>query len=324
VAHGARIRTCCEAVRLEDRGARGWEVAYRQHLPAKPGHPPHLLDPSDRPDRVVRARQVVLAAGTLGTTRLLLANRAGVPPLSPRLGSGFSSNGDVLVFVRDADRWLDPSTGPTITASIRARDPASPSGRGFFLQDAGAPTASEWLWQTAEALPDAWRLGRTLRRRLGARLRGRRDASLSPVLAEAMGTARTSAAMVPLLGMGRDVPDGRLTLHGERLALSWRERPSRAFFEGLEAGAEGLARALGGRLWRPGGRFARLISVHPLGGCPMGDERSGGVVDEYGRVRGARGLYIADGSIMPGPVGANPSLTIAALADRIAERALAE
>jgi cholesterol oxidase len=45
-------------------------------------------------------------------------------------------------------------------------------------------------------------------------------------------------------------------------------------------------------------------------------------VDSYGEVFGYPGLYVADGSVMPGPVGPNPSLTIAALADRFAERLL--
>jgi cholesterol oxidase len=45
-------------------------------------------------------------------------------------------------------------------------------------------------------------------------------------------------------------------------------------------------------------------------------------VGPYGEVFGHPGLYIADGSVMPGPVGPNPSLTIAALADRFADRIL--
>jgi cholesterol oxidase len=52
----------------------------------------------------------------------------------------------------------------------------------------------------------------------------------------------------------------------------------------------------------------------------MGRHTGEGVTDEWGEVFGVPGLYVADGSVMPGPVGANPSLTIAALAERFAER----
>jgi cholesterol oxidase len=54
----------------------------------------------------------------------------------------------------------------------------------------------------------------------------------------------------------------------------------------------------------------------------MGRDEREGVVDAHGRVFGHPGLYIADGSVMPGPVGPNPSLTIAALADRFADALL--
>jgi hypothetical protein len=69
--------------------------------------------------------------------------------------------------------------------------------------------------------------------------------------------------------------------------------------------------------------------VHPLGGCPMGKSAAEGLVDSMGRVfRGNSGvydeLYVVDGSILPSSLGVNPSLTIAALAFRIAENALAE
>ena len=315
---GATIRCCCEATLLAADGDGSWRVGYRQHLTAKAGHRADLLDPTDEPVREVRARQVVVAAGTFGSTRLLLANRAALPRLSPRLGTGFSSNGDLLFFVRGADRALDPSTGPTITATARVDDRHSPSGREFLLQDAGAPSASEWLWQAAELPEDLWRLRHRLRRQIGARLRGTVDTSVGALLSEALGSTRESAAMLPLLGMGRDIPGGRMTLRGETLEVSWDAKASREFFDGMEATGRVLCRALGGRMWRPGGRFGRLITVHPLGGCPMGGNGRDGVVDSYGRVFGAQGLHVADGSIMPGPVGANPSLTIAAMAERIA------
>jgi cholesterol oxidase len=64
--------------------------------------------------------------------------------------------------------------------------------------------------------------------------------------------------------------------------------------------------------------FRRVITVHPVGGCPMGKSAAEGVVDPYGQVFGYPGLSVADGSVMPGPVGPNPSLTIAAIAERSA------
>jgi cholesterol oxidase len=125
---------------------------------------------------------------------------------------------------------------------------------------------------------------------------------------------------MPLLGVGRDVPGGRMELRGGRLDLRWRGEGSRAYFEGLEATVRRMGEALGGRTWRLGGGLGRLITVHPLGGCAMGRSPEDGVVDTFGRVFGCDGLFVADGSILPGPVGVNPSMTIAALAERIAEK----
>jgi cholesterol oxidase len=62
-----------------------------------------------------------------------------------------------------------------------------------------------------------------------------------------------------------------------------------------------------------------MITPHPLGGCRMGTSVADGVVDHKGEVFGYPGLYVADGSIFPKAVGLNPSRTIAALAERIAD-----
>ena len=51
----------------------------------------------------------------------------------------------------------------------------------------------------------------------------------------------------------------------------------------------------------------------------MGFTAEDGLVNSYGEVFGYPGLYVVDGSIMPGPVGPNPSLTIAAISDRAAD-----
>jgi cholesterol oxidase len=66
------------------------------------------------------------------------------------------------------------------------------------------------------------------------------------------------------------------------------------------------------------------ITVHALGGCIMADALQTGVVsaaqDSLGQVFGYSGLYVADGAIVPTAVGANPTATIAALSEMIAER----
>ena len=56
-------------------------------------------------------------------------------------------------------------------------------------------------------------------------------------------------------------------------------------------------------------------TAHILGGCPMGADADEGVVDTACRVHGYPGLFVVDGSIIPGNPGINPSLTIAALAE---------
>ena len=129
-----------------------------------------------------------------------------------------------------------------------------------------------------------------------------------------------SAGVLPILGMGRDVPDGNMKLRAGKLDIDWNRRGSGPYLDRVREASRQLADALGARFvhdpLRSLGRIFtdlnRLITVHPLGGCPMGRSEHEGVVDGYGEAFGYPGLYVADGSVMPGPVGANPSLTIAA------------
>ncbi|MFJ6630240.1 GMC oxidoreductase [Streptomyces sp. NPDC091376] len=65
--------------------------------------------------------------------------------------------------------------------------------------------------------------------------------------------------------------------------------------------------------------FADDFTYHPLGGCVLGR-----ATDDYGRVRGAPGVYVTDGALIPGSIGVNPFVTITALAERNMARVLAE
>jgi cholesterol oxidase len=147
-------------------------------------------------------------------------------------------------------------------------------------------------------------------------LRGDPDNNLSAELSDLIG--ETGAQLLPILSLGRETPSGRLHLRGKRLDVDWRKDENAALYERTEAAARRMADALGGRYVDPL-RILRPITVHPLGGCAMSRDAGRGVVDEYGKVHGVDNLSIADGSILPGPVGINPALTIAALAHRQAE-----
>jgi cholesterol oxidase len=126
---------------------------------------------------------------------------------------------------------------------------------------------------------------------------------------------------LPLLGMGRDIPDGVMRLRRGHLDIDWTVKTSEAYFHRVRQTMKGISDQLGTRFEKtPLSLLRRVITVHPLGGCPMGRDEREGVVDAYGAVFNYPGLYVADGSVMPGPVGANPSLTIAAFANRMAQR----
>jgi cholesterol oxidase len=133
------------------------------------------------------------------------------------------------------------------------------------------------------------------------------------------GKGELSAGLLPLLGMGRDIPDGMLRLRGEKLDLDWSPENSREYFDNVREKMQEIAESLDAKKFVDN-LALYLITVHPLGGCPMGRGPEEGVVDSCGAVFGHEDLYVADGSVMPGAVGPNPSLTIAALADRFASR----
>src|SRR5439155_17995555 len=130
------------------------------------------------------------------------------------------------------------------------------------------------------------------------------------------------AGLLPLLAMGRDVPDGRMPLREDGLLeVDWsKDGASKPYFERLRNTMRALAAELGGQFQdNPLWWLSKVITVHALGGCPMGRDADEGVVDSFGRVFGVPGLHIADGSVMPGPVGPNPSLTIPARAGLLSD-----
>jgi cholesterol oxidase len=123
--------------------------------------------------------------------------------------------------------------------------------------------------------------------------------------------------------MGTDAGDGVLSLDASGdIDLHWDPAASREMFQEMEEGFQELSRGLGGNylqslLWH--WPFRRLLTAHPLGGCVMSDRSEDGVVNDRGEVWGHPGLFVVDGSIIPGPLSVNPSMTITALSERAAQ-----
>ena len=313
--HGAEILPLHVVESIAPSPDGGYEVRFRRldPDPARPSTPGS-----------VRAAVVVLAAGALGSTGLLLRCRDRgntLPNLSRALGSHFSLNGEFLfALAHGTASRADPGIGPPITARATV---ASPSGALITVEDLGLP--DQLLWYLEGAMPPP--LGRIggmamlaaayLKRMLGV---GSRTSRLSLELDAVQAGARTPHT-IPYLGMATDSSDGELTLRGGALELTWSVARNRALYSEIEGVMRQISEAAGGSfatsfLYR--WPMRKLLTAHPLGGCAMGDDARTSVVNDRGEVWGHPGLYVVDGSMIPTALAVNPSLTIAALAERAA------
>jgi cholesterol oxidase len=131
------------------------------------------------------------------------------------------------------------------------------------------------------------------------------------------------------LVMSDDAGDGRLRLAGDSVQVDWVGAGDRPVFDRNADVLRKMSTSLGatfvGNPLSTPMFHDSLVTVHPLGGCPMADDGASGVVDHAGRVfTGADGevhdgLIVADGAIVPRPLAVNPLLTISALAERASD-----
>jgi cholesterol oxidase len=303
-------------------------------------HDPDAIDPATGrcpppPRFTITCKRLIIAAGTFGSPYLLMRNLAAFPRVNANtLGSRFSVNGDLLSFVINskerrngklAPRRLDPSLGPVITSAIRVGDSLDGNGaqgRGFYIEDAGISYLLGWIAELS-GLPGTLIRGlKFLKMRLKYRTGLHNDANLSAEFANLLGPANTTLSTLALIAMGRDFANGRLYLKGKLLDCDWTQKKSQPYFDRVRRVGEAIAQTLNGEyIDTPSYKYLhQVLTAHPLGGCPMGFSADDGVVNSYGEVFGYPGLYVLDGSVMPGPVGPNPSLTIAAISDRAADR----
>jgi cholesterol oxidase len=311
--HGAEIAPLHVVDSITPAGD-GYDVAFR------------ALDPDPRQPAArgrVHGTTVVVAAGAIGSTGLLLTCRDGsrtLPALPAALGRRFSLNGESLfAFAHGTADRTDPGLGPPITG----RTTLSTRNNIITVQDLGLPDA--FLWYLEGAMPPAIGRMRGIVKLLGSYLRhtigvGSRTSRVSLELDALLSGGRTPRA-IPFLGMGTDSSDGRITGVGNALEIEWSRRRNRGLNREMRTVMTKIAEAAGGHYtpsflarWP----MRKTLTAHPLGGCAMGDDRGSSVVDHRGEVWAYPGLFVIDGSMIPTALAVNPSLTIAALAERAA------
>jgi len=298
---GAEVRPL-HVVRLVEAHGTGYRVVFDR------------IDDGQLTRGAETADRVFLAAGSLGSTELLLRCRdehRTLPAVSRQLGQHWSANANVLSMADYPDAaQVEQSIGPTIAAVVDFMDGGA-DGQRFVIEDDGFPNVLMNALRASMVDGAASELGAAVVQAIDAQLR------------EKNGKRGTMV----WLGAGIDAADGELRLKrawpsfwNHALDLRWSAERSKAVVEAILAVHRSMTEATGGHVrtdvaWRV---FRSLITLHPLGGCRMGNSPATGVVDHLGLVFGYPQLYVVDGAIVPGSVGRNPSHTIAALAERIA------
>ncbi|MFI7543644.1 FAD-dependent oxidoreductase [Actinoplanes sp. NPDC049599] len=258
------------------------------------------------------AGQVVLAAGALGTQRLLhrMRDRGVLPEVSPRLGELSRTNSESILGARTRRRDLDVSRGVAITSSIHP-DPVT------HVEPVRYGPGSNLLALISTVLVDDTGGRRRWVAGLRELARGWRDLRLLAVPRHWSQQTVVLLAMQPL--------DNSITLHTTRTLFGRRRLTSRA---GIGApnpvwvpAAHDVARRVAAKIdGVPLGAVTELVgrpvTGHFIGGCAVGTGPETGVVDAYQRLYGHPGLHVIDGSVVAANLGVNPSLTITALAER--------
>lgn len=327
--HGAEIFCETAVSHIEKKGDK-WLVHYA------------LVDTgTDKfkaPDEFVECDIVVLSAGTLGSTEILLRSKEKGLQVSERAGYSFSGNGDVLGFAYNTEHVVDgvgegshklpedKLPGPCITGVIDKRYQQN-LDNGMIVEDAAVPGCIGSLLPLTIDVENKV-IGARERQDwdLGAynRLKHETKTCGSDVRGPYYGAIRNTQTY---LLMTHDGEHGRFFLKDDKLQIDWTSVGKEEIFEQADEQLRSETKALSGvyvknPIWIKE-MDDELITVHPLGGCAMGESISAGVVNHKGQVftsDSASGVYenfyITDGSVVPRSLGVNPLLTISAISER--------
>jgi cholesterol oxidase len=291
------------APRAEEHGG-GWDVHVR-FTKARTGRASAT--------RVLRAEQVVVAASSLGTQRLLhrMRDEGHLPRLSARLGHLSRTNSESILGAIAPDLAVDYSQGIAITSSFHP-DPDTHiepvrygKGSNFMslMQtvltdgDGPAPRWRTWLremWRERRHVAQLYDVKHWSERTVIALVMQSLDNSITTYTKRIPGTRRRYLTSK----QGHGVPNP-----------TWIPAGNTA----VRLMAKVMGGTAGGSIGEP---FNRPLTAHFLGGCAIGDSVGTGVIDPYQRVYEYPGLHVADGSAITANLGVNPSLTITAQAER--------
>ncbi len=266
-----------------------------------------------RERQVHRTRAVVLAAGALGTNRLLARCRVrgSLPRLSARLGELVRTNSEAILAVTVPKDYPDDLTKRVAITSSIYPDPYTHIETVSYGHDGNSMGRLYTLLVgdgTRVTRPLKW-VGQIVRHPVRfLRLLFQREWSRRTIIVLVMQTLDSAMALRPKHG-----PFGTMWLSSEQD----RERPNPTFIPVANRAAQWLAKRTGGIA--QSSVLEVLFNVpstaHILGGAVIGADPDHGVVDAHQRAFGYENLLICDGSAVPANVGVNPSLTITALAE---------
>ncbi|MCW2928831.1 MAG: glucose-methanol-choline oxidoreductase [Thermoleophilia bacterium] len=267
-----------------------------------------------RPEQLRARRGVVVAAGALGSTKLLLRQRlrGTLPRLSDRVGHLVRTNSESILAVTAPDDSRDFTASVAISSSIYP-DPYTHIEPVTYGSGGGAVGMLSTLM-----VGDGTRVTRPLRF-LGQAIR--HPIRLAKVTWPQRWSSRSFLVLVMQSHDNAIRLRGRRRLLGSGIKVTTEQdagRPNPTYLPIANQAAARISEYIGGipQSSVTEALFNVPTTAHLLGGCAMGRSVEEGVVDERHEAFGYRGLLVVDGSAMPANVGVNPSLTITALAER--------
>ena len=329
---GATILTQTKVEWLEKLPGGGWRI-----------HGQYVKGPGDSQAFSMDAGEVVLSAGSLNSTEILLRSEMHGLSVSPALGTGFSGNGDFFGLAYNNDFETDvlgypyrhgpaagdsPAPGPNIVGLVRYTQ-GMPEEQRIAIEDFSFPNA---YIEGAKAAFGLIRGQDTVTGNESAQA-DRLARDFDPTAPPHAPNGAMNHSMLYLV-MGHDNARGTILFEAPwtepdgRIRISWDQAGQQQIFTRMNQEIRRHAHALRGSFisnptWSMF-KLGHLITAHPLGGCPMGDDYLQGAVDPFGRVFAGdgsvhSGLFVTDGSVIPSALGVNPFLTISALTERFAE-----